>query len=741
MLPCGIAWSSGEALHSPSDTEIGRSVYACAHHVTVTGVQLFTPSVENDYETRTTDDEEGDCKPPSTFKTPDARLQTPYSSSSNAGSDNVLTIGILDINDRVLCFIATYVSRDGGSWASHVRYSSCDALSRAEVAPRDDGMAMMQTSSRPRIKKHVCLDAYQKRCFHNYFVTNLPSSSLHPDSRSSNLPRTAPSSETPAPNGSSSPASHLIGRARDTTTVRIPIRSAKHHFGVAVSRGSRGYNEDTFQAGVIDLPSFAKRAPISLTRSPNGKIESGEVTAAESKNGDPQVFYYGVFDGHGGAECSDFLMERLHGYIEESAQQFELRSSLNTADKAGEIESAPVTPEVTAAKPTQGQQSDTSRAPAKEPLSATTQDQQTTTSDGGLVPPAAHQTHAQPSPGEPSLTQGGNREKIFDLERSIVHQWRETVGGYFRRFRPEYFSLPQGRHDHPHPHSKEAKRQRDRHLHEIASRPSDGLSIEPVLMHAFLRADLDFISAQARKHEEEDAVEADRPLNASDIFDEPSKQIGGLKRFKGGSTCSIALISTPNPTPYWHPASHASLITAHVGDTRILLCETATGAACPLTTDHHPATQSEGRRLRRYATTFVTDSFGEERMSGLANTRAFGDMQSKRIGVSAEPEIRRTELGPAEFSFLVLVSDGISGTLSDQEIVDIVKEARTPDAAAHDVVSFATDVSVDGDNATCLVIRLGGWKRRLEGGLGSLGTKELRDFRREDAQDPRRRMT
>jgi protein phosphatase PTC6 len=116
-------------------------------------------------------------------------------------------------------------------------------------------------------------------------------------------------------------------------------------------------------------------------------------------------------------------------------------------------------------------------------------------------------------------------------------------------------------------------------------------------------------------------------------------------------------------------------------------------------------------------------------------------MRSKRIGVSAEPELRRYELAPAQYSFLVLVSDGVSGTLSDQEIVDVVKEARTPEQGAKDVVAFATEVSREGDNATCLVIRLGGWERRGEGGMGSLGTKEARDFRRQDATDPRTRRT
>jgi len=270
----------------------------------------------------------------------------------------------------------------------------------------------------------------------------------------------------------------------------------------------------------------------------------------------------------------------------------------------------------------------------------------------------------------------------------------------------------------------------------------DVVGIETVLMYAFLKADLDFVSAQARK-EDEDSYLSEKALNDADILGEPYKsrvQIGGPKRFKGGSTCSIAMISTPTPTPYWHPASSAALITAHVGDTRILLCSTSDGLAVPLTTNHHPSSPGEGARLRRYAATFVTDSFGEERMSGLANTRAFGDMRSKRIGVSAEPEIRRTELGPAEYSFLALVSDGVSGTLGDQEIVDIVKEAKTPDQGAKDVVRYAVEVSDDGDNATCLVLRLGGWERRLEGGLGSMGTKELRDWRKQEAADPRSRQ-
>jgi protein phosphatase PTC6 len=514
------------------------------------------------------------------------------------------------------------------------------------------------------------------------------------------------------------------------TVVRIPLRSAKHHFGVSMSRGTRPYNEDAFQAGVIEMPAFARRGPISLTRSRKTESE-GEGTGADSASGDPQVFYFGVFDGHGGAECSGFLRENLHGYIEDSAKQFELGSSLKNLKKP----TSPDTPP----------RDEDSNFGAPEDITSQRLESPSTSKQKVSLPekrsaiPLAKEEVSSPPPSVPSLAQDVNKLKVLDLEHKLVTQWKELVGGYFRRFRPEFFSLGAGGSGHS--GEREAVMGK---LYKAGTKPSDDkVGIESVLMYAFLKADLDFISAQLTE-KNEDQAQAEKALNEGDILGEPSKirgQIGGVKRFKGGSTCSTAMISTPTPTPFWHPASPCSVVISHVGDTRILLCSTSTGAAIPLTTNHHPSSPLEARRLRRYAATFVTDSFGEERMSGLANTRAFGDIQSKRIGVSAEPELRRLEVCPAEYSFMVLVSDGISGSMSDQEIVDIVKEARTPDQGAKDVVGFATEVSKEGDNATCLVVRFGGWERRIEGGLGAMGTKEVRDWRRQEATDPRSRRT
>jgi len=570
---------------------------------------------------------------------------------------------------------------------------------------------------------------FQRRHFHNYFVTHLPSTSLHPDSRSSTgphhkLPREASIPHDPRLGPPPTAAPPMVGISRDLTVVRIPIRSAKHHFGASISRGSRPYNEDTFQAGTIDIPAFAKRAPMSLNMGDAAaRAKEGGATSADSASGDPQVFYFAVFDGHGGVECSEFLQQELHHYIEKAAVQFELQSTLRKGVKSPDksklvsavpdlaAENGPSAEDRRALKAIDMKSEDEVKlknpTPTKEQL-------------------ANHPLTAPRAKSEEPVPQRMDEPKARELEASLVDEWKDTVGGYFRRFKPDYFNLP-------------AKQKPG--LPAISSKSLKRLSpsIETVLMYAFLRCDLDFIIAQASKHDPE-AVD-DYPLNDDEILGRPSttqNQIGGPTRFKGGSTASVAMISTPSPQPFWHPSSPSTLLVAHVGDTRILLCETSTGLAVPTTTNHHPSSPIESTRLRRYAATFVTDSFGEERMSGLANTRAFGDMLSKRIGVSAEPEIVRVALAPAQYSFVVLMSDGVSGTLTDQEIVDVVKEAKTPEQGAQDVVTFATEVSKDGDNATCLVVRLGGWERRGEGGLGSLGTKEMRDFRKQEATDPRR---
>ncbi|KAL8670163.1 MAG: hypothetical protein Q9168_005277, partial [Polycauliona sp. 1 TL-2023] len=385
----------------------------------------------------------------------------------------------------------------------------------------------------------------RRQHFHDYFVTHLPSSSLHPDSRTSGgphhqLPRSASKPHDPRSAGGPSPAP-ILGHARDTTVVRIPLRSAKHHFGASVSRGQRPYNEDTYQAGVIELPAFAKRAPINLTRAPASsplqayregqrrKQEQdastgtdGEGTSAGGANGDPQVFYFGVFDGHGGTECSGFLKEKLHEYVEEAAQKYGIESSLRgKTDGSGH--------------PQKQKKPETSLSPAQKAVDASAakdndsgsrQPGSQASGDGNTAIPTADFERPSSSAKAAASPLGSvPPEETTTLQKKLILSWKETVGGYFRRFSPAAFNL-----DPPTPST--------------------------ILTHAFLTADLSFITAQLKlSASDADPVLADSPINTSDIVpygpytpanpsstnSKPSHTTTPSKPrtpFKGGSTAS-----------------------------------------------------------------------------------------------------------------------------------------------------------------------------------------------------------
>ncbi|KAI7895347.1 phosphatase 2C-like domain-containing protein [Mucor mucedo] len=195
-----------------------------------------------------------------------------------------------------------------------------------------------------------------------------------------------------------------------------------------------------------------------------------------------------------------------------------------------------------------------------------------------------------------------------------------------------------------------------------------------------------------------------------------------------GSTGSIVIIEPRDAQSFWNSQDY-DLVIGHVGDTRILLCDSHTGHAIPLTTgDHHPGNPIETDRLRKYAGFVTTDSWGDERIMGmLATSRAFGDAKLKRYGVSAEPDIVRYRVhakNPA--AFLVLVTDGITSVMSDQEIVDFVKQCNSPSLSAKKLADAADGLHSD-DNVTAVVVRLKDWGKRMHD-----YTKELRAYRLEN---------
>ncbi|KAK9235526.1 phosphatase 2C-like domain-containing protein [Lipomyces kononenkoae] len=267
---------------------------------------------------------------------------------------------------------------------------------------------------------------------------------------------------------------------------------------------------------------------------------------------------------------------------------------------------------------------------------------------------------------------------------TLERGWKENIGGYWARWRG--------------------------HLDKFRSKMSKDSDLLLRVPIAFLQADYDYTMAE-------------RP---------------------SGSTCTSVLLYSSNPTvPYWL-GGPSRLLVAHVGDTRCILSD-KNGVAHALTSAHHLSSPTESARLRRYAASFFTDSFGEERFGNVENTRAFGDRSMKRLGVTAEPDLTEYTLGSPTADdgfggnepFLVIVSDGVSNFASDQEIVDVVTStgyrsgyARgTPQDAAREVVQYAEAVGGD-DNATCIVVRLSGWGKWTS---PVDRTGELREYRLREA--------
>jgi len=86
---------------------------------------------------------------------------------------------------------------------------------------------------------------------------------------------------------------------------------------------------------------------------------------------------------------------------------------------------------------------------------------------------------------------------------------------------------------------------------------------------------------------------------------------------------------------------------------------------------------------------------------------------------------------------MVLVSDGVSSMVSDDEIVDLTRGTMDPKVAADQIVSFSQELG-GGDNATAIVVPLASWGRVS----GPDKTKDLREYRLRQAigSERQRRM-
>ena len=94
-----------------------------------------------------------------------------------------------------------------------------------------------------------------------------------------------------------------------------------------------------------------------------------------------------------------------------------------------------------------------------------------------------------------------------------------------------------------------------------------------------------------------------------------------------------------------------------------------------------------------------------DRVGGtLILTRAFGDYALKDSGVIVTPTIRKHFIRPFD-RFVVIASDGIYDTMSDQDVISLCDVEESTDKISKKIVATALEKGSQ-DNLCCCVIKL-----------------------------------
>ena len=88
-----------------------------------------------------------------------------------------------------------------------------------------------------------------------------------------------------------------------------------------------------------------------------------------------------------------------------------------------------------------------------------------------------------------------------------------------------------------------------------------------------------------------------------------------------------------------------------------------------------------------------------------------------------------------DYAYMVFVTDGVSSLISNQEIIDLARNAHDPHRAAMTIVAFAEDLGAE-DNCSCIVVPLAGWGNVV----GTDETEARREYRRKKVSSLSTRM-
>ena len=143
------------------------------------------------------------------------------------------------------------------------------------------------------------------------------------------------------------------------------------------------------------------------------------------------------------------------------------------------------------------------------------------------------------------------------------------------------------------------------------------------------------------------------------VFKKIDGQVAMLDSDHCGSTACVAVVR--------REINHNVLYVSNAGDTRAVLSNN--GQAQRLSKDHKATDPQEVERVKAEGGQIMDGRVG----GGLAITRAIGDHAFKNFGVTCVPYTVRHVLRPFD-KFLVIATDGIWDTVSDEEAISLCRE-------------------------------------------------------------------
>lgn len=183
------------------------------------------------------------------------------------------------------------------------------------------------------------------------------------------------------------------------------------------------------------------------------------------------------------------------------------------------------------------------------------------------------------------------------------------------------------------------------------------------------------------------------------IIDEQLLNKAKASRDVAGTTALVAVVY------------NNQLIVANVGDSRGVICDSK-GTAIPLSFDHKPQQLKEHRRIKE-AGGFITFN-GVWRVAGiLATSRALGDFPLKdRKLIIAEPDILTFNLDDLKPKFMILATDGLWDTFTNEEAVAFINENLNETHLGAKSLVYQAYRRGSVDNITVMVVDFRGYQSK-----------------------------